>query len=67
MTDQELINELQRKATELIKLPVPELNELKDLGLLFDKTAEKMSKLPKEFRMPATILFLKLMKKYNIF
>lgn len=66
MTDQELINEIQRKAIELTKLPIPELNELKDLGVLFDEMAEKMSKLPHDLRMPATIIFLKAMKKYNI-
>ena len=66
MTEKELINEIQRKATELIQLPIPELNELKDLGVLFDEMAEKMSKLPKELRMPATVLFLKAMKKYNM-
>ena len=59
MTEKELINEIQRKAAELIKLPMPELNELKDLGALFDEMAEKMSKLPKELRMPATVLFFK--------
>ena len=46
MTDQEIINEIQRKAVELIKLPISELNELKDLNILFDEMAEKMSKLP---------------------
>ena len=66
MTDQEIINEIQRKAVELIKLPIPELNELKDLNILFDEMAEKMSKLPQKLRMLATALFLKAMKKYNM-
>ncbi len=66
MTEQELLNELKRKMMELIMLPTPDTNELKELEIVFDEMAEKLSKLPQHLRMPAVVLLAKTFNKYHI-
>ncbi len=64
--NEELRKELQREILKQINLPILHQNELKDITIEFDKTLEKISKLPNNLQTEAARLFLVLLIKYRL-
>ena len=64
--NEELKKEIQREIIKQINLPNFHQNELKDIMIDFDKTLEKVSKLPKDLQDETARLFLALLLKYKL-
>lgn len=64
--DEKLKKEMQEEILKLISLPITHKNELIDIMQNFDKTLEKVSRLPKNLQDEAARVFLALLIKYNI-
>lgn len=64
--NEELKKEIRREIIKQINLPNFHQNELKDIMIDFDKTLEKVSKLPKALQDETARLFLALLLKYKL-
>lgn len=64
--NEELIKEIKREILKQINLPNLHQNELKDIMIDFDKTLERVSKLPKDLQDETARLFLALLIKYKL-